>query len=184
MVPGAAHKAYDRPVRFSVGGGIGPFRVSQRIGLPRARRSSRPGYFAQFETCTVNHRSAATQARCGKRHPSPAATARSEREARSTAMRKHALERCRNGTATVADYGLVVENYKRAMRRDVLWGLLWGVLAAIYGRPYPATLYFFAPAALLCLVALIFDFTAAARVPPPAELLEDTDRPGETPPAS
>jgi hypothetical protein len=50
-------------MRFSIGGGIGPFRVSQSIGLPRTN-----GYFAQFKTCTVNHRSADTRKRCGKRH--------------------------------------------------------------------------------------------------------------------
>ena len=41
---------------------------------PRGRNNSRPGYFAQFETCTVNHRSADTKRRCGKRHPKPSAS--------------------------------------------------------------------------------------------------------------
>ena len=62
-------------MRFSIGIPMpGPIRASQSLG---GRTNSRPGYFAQFQSCTVNHRDHDAERRCGRRHPeaAPAAVA-------------------------------------------------------------------------------------------------------------
>jgi hypothetical protein len=80
-------------VKFSVGFGLGPFRVSQRIGLPRGRTNSRPGYGAQFQTCTIKHRTIETEDRCGRKHPGGIRERRAQARSQERAARQEALAR-------------------------------------------------------------------------------------------
>jgi hypothetical protein len=154
-------------MRFSVGGGIGPFRVSQRIGLPRGRSNSRPGYFAQFDTCTVKHRTIQTEDRCGRRHPNGIRAAQdakrraqdAKRRQAEGAAREHAQAECEAGRQTAETYAVLVARPRRLMIRAGGWGLLWLFLGLGWAP-------FFAVAAL-CVVTFVVGLWQALRVPPP-----------------
>jgi hypothetical protein len=173
-------------MKFSIGGGIGPLRVSQRIGLPGGSSRSRPGYFAQFETCTIAHRTAATEKRCGRKHVSPAqqaAAARAEaarqadfekRRAAAGERRRakfdakhpevaHASAQARAGRQTAQTRQVLVSRFHHLMARSALWFALWLALALVM------SLWFLALAAAL-VVAFFYDWRSARRVLPPADL--------------
>lgn len=151
-------------MRFSIGASLGPIRVSQPIGM--GRNNSRPGYFAQFETCTVNHRSADTRSRCGKKHPPTEYRAANAQTAPTGAI-KEAYDKYRRGIRSAEVCELVREKHSNEAAAAFSLAVLPGAVALITAsQGYAHSEWCLGPAlfALICMAGVVWHIVALARV--------------------